>query len=152
MSGAEEFVMVTVVSTRLAMVAAFLLIPMIAGCGGGAPTPPFKTFPVAGKVVYKGPGRVERLERGKVWFQSKSDPNITAVGSISDDGSFIMTTFSKGESWAGMPAGEYKVRLEPPPRDDGSLIHPNYLDYNRSGITVTLPVSGELTISVERPR
>ena len=63
-----------------------------AGCGGSTapPQPPFPTFPVKGKVAYKNnAGRIERLERGKVWFHSTTDANITAVGSISDDGSFF---------------------------------------------------------------
>src|SRR5438093_13356201 len=114
---------------------AWLLLAGAAGCGGRSEEkPPFDTFPVRGKIVYKDGGSVERLERGKVWFQSVSDPSITAVGAIADDGSFIMTTLTKEKGWPGIPAGKYKIRIEPPMDEDRKpqlhLLHPKHLDYD----------------------
>jgi hypothetical protein len=133
-----------------------------AGCGGGgssAPEPPVKLYPVKGKVAYKDDASVERLERGKVWFQSKSDPALTAVSSLGDDGTFAMTTLfpeNKG-TFAGVPAGQYKVRVEPPIDDDRQfqwkLLAPKFADFNHSGLSVTVPTEGgEITFEVERPR
>src|SRR5262245_47386798 len=101
----------------------------MAGCQREQP-PPFETLPVAGKVVFKG-GSIQRLDRGKVWFQSLADPKVTAVGTIDEEGAFQMTTLFEEKGYPGVPAGQYKVRIEPPLDDErkpqNDLIHPKFL-------------------------
>jgi hypothetical protein len=134
-----------------------ILIGATAGCGGQPtpPTPPFKTYTLKGKVVYKDGRGVEQLERGRVWFQSRADANIKAVGGIGDDGTFTMTVLVEDKSYAGVPEGEYKVRVEPPLDDERKprrrLIHPRHLDYETSGLRVTVPSSNEISLALDRP-
>jgi hypothetical protein len=122
------------------------------GCGSST----LQTFPVSGKVVYKGKGNVSQLTGGKVRFRSVSDPNVTGVGEIEDGGAFTLGTYFQEKGLPGVPAGEYKARVEPPEDDDEGkplrgLLHPKYQDFDKSGLTFTVPVSGELLIQVERP-
>lgn len=120
-----------------------------------APEPPTKMYPVAGKVVYADGSSSERLERGKVWFQSTSDASLLAVGTIGDDGSFQMTAlYPDLKTFAGVPAGSYKVRIDPPLDDERvpqtQFLAARYSDFNRSGYSVSVPVDGEVTFSVAR--
>ena len=132
----------------------------LGGCGKSTPQPPeppVATFPVVGKVVYKGDGDdIERLERGEVWFQSTTDPKLQALGRLSDDGSFRMTMLLDDKTYAGVPAGTYKVCVLPPLDEERqpkrNLLAAKYTDPDRSGLKVTVPVEGEITLEVERPR
>ncbi|MCI0684156.1 MAG: hypothetical protein L0Y71_18765 [Gemmataceae bacterium] len=125
---------------------------LAAGCGQGGP----RTYPVAGKVVFKGkPGNMRHLIGAKVRLQSTSDPSIVAVGAIEDDGSFSLGTTMDKKSLSGVPAGAYKARLEPRRSDDPDAppvvpFAAKYLDYDKSGLTVTVPADGEIVIEVER--
>ncbi len=132
---------------------ALLLLAAACGCGGSDP----KTYAVQGKVVYKGQaGNVGQLAGGRVRFQSLTDPAVTGLGEIEEDGSFALGTFFHDKSLPGVPAGRYKVRLDPPGDDDEGkaqrgLLHPKYLDFDKSGLTFTVPASGDLVLEVERP-
>jgi hypothetical protein len=125
----------------------------VTGCGQSEP----KTYPVQGKVVFKGKGgNVARLAGGMVRFQSVSDPNLTAVGEIADDGTFSMGAFLKDKGLSGVPAGQYKARVDPPEDDEEGkllrgLIAPKYQDFDKSGLTFTVPIAEDLVIVVERP-
>jgi hypothetical protein len=127
------------------------VLALAVGCGGSEPS--IKTYPVRGKVVFKG-GNVSRLERGKVWFQSTSDPGLKAVGMIYEEGFFTMTTLLADKGVLGVPAGQYQARVEPPPDEDRKpqpgLIHAKYQDFNQSGLSFTVPVSDEIVIEVDR--
>lgn len=142
----------------LAACGPWLLLAGAVGCGGGSEEkPPFETFPVTGKIVIKdAPGLVSRLERGKVWLQSASNPNLKVIGAIGDDGSFALATLTEERAWPGAPAGKYKVRIEPPLDDErqpqAGLIDAKYLDYDRSGMSITVPASDEIVLEVQRPR
>jgi hypothetical protein len=133
--------------------AALTLLP---GCGGGGDGAP-RTHPVSGKVVFKGkPGNFRQLVGGKVRFQSTSDPSLIAVGTIEDDGTFALGTPFKEKGLGGVPAGTYKARVELPATDNEDTpqrlpFHPKYLDFHKSGLTFTVPVTGEILIEVERP-
>jgi hypothetical protein len=106
-------------------------------------------------VVYKGTGDVARLADGKVRLQSESDPGLIVAGTINEDGSFVLGVFSQGKVLGEVPAGKYKVRVEPPVGNDDKprrgLLHPKYQDYNKSGLSVTVPPPGEIILEVERP-
>jgi len=135
------------------------LVLLMLGCRGKADAPkaPFDTLPVEGKVAFKeGKGRINRLERGKVWFKSKSDAKVEAVGTIDGEGAFTLSTLTSERAWPGVPPGQYKVRLEVPLDDDRNpqtdIVLAKYLDYDKSGIVVSVPVPSDFTITVERPR
>jgi hypothetical protein len=127
------------------------VLALAAGCGG---QPSLTGHPVKGKVVYKGQGNVEQLADGMVRLQSTSDKNVTAFGSIDMDGTFALGSYADGKV-QNVPAGQYKVRVEPPKNDDDrpqrGLLHAKYMDFEKSGITVTVPTTEELVIEVERP-
>jgi hypothetical protein len=139
---------------RVPIVAALLACAVLieaAGCGPSGP----ETFPVTGKVVYKGRGNVSQLTGGRVRFQSVSDPSLVAVGEIEDTGAFSLGSFLKDKALPGVPAGQYKARVEPPVDDEEGkplpVLHPRYLSFDKSGLTFTVPVEGEIVITVERP-
>lgn len=150
--------MVVVRASIVVAVMAIGVVPLT-GCGNhtAAPAAPFDTFEVTGTVVYSDAARdVETLDRAKVWFQSKSNPDVRALGAVSDDGSFFMTMLTKDQTWAGVPEGEYSVCLEPPPDDETraprrDVIHAKYQGFDTSGLSVTVPLSGELKFVVEPP-
>jgi hypothetical protein len=128
------------------------VVLLTVGCGGSQP----RGEPISGKVVFKGkPGRLDLLARGRVRFQSETDPSLLVAGVIEEDGSFAVGAFSEGKALDRIPAGRYKVRIDLPPDDDGNplrgLIHPKYQDFNKSGLTVTVPPPGEVVLEVERP-
>jgi hypothetical protein len=147
--------MSTTTSSCCRWLLAGLLVLALGGltsCGQRGP----QTFPVQGKVVFKGKGgNVGQLAGGNVRFQSIADPNLTAVGEIADDGSFALGSYIKDKGYPGVPAGEYKARVDPPEDDEEGrplrgLIHPKYQDFDKSGLTFTVPHAGELVIIVSR--
>ena len=141
-------------SRRIRLGSALVCLAMLYGCGSGGPP----VHVVKGKIVYKGKGNVADLANGTVTFQSTSNANVKSVGSIEDDGSFLLGTFHEGKELPGVLAGVYKARVQPP-RDDSDDDNPNprlpihrkYLDFDKSGLTFTVPVSGEIVIEVTRP-
>jgi hypothetical protein len=121
------------------------------GCGQDGP----KTYPVNGKVVYKGQGDVARLEGGEVHFESVSEPRVTASGEIGRDGAFAVWCYLEGKDREGVPAGEYRVCVRPSrdggdgPRRGGPL-HPRYQTFEKSGLKATVtPGTNTPTIEVE---
>ncbi|MCI0456516.1 MAG: hypothetical protein L0Z62_05990 [Gemmataceae bacterium] len=83
-----------------------LLLSGLAGCGPQLP----KTYPVKGKVVFKG-GKAWKAG-GTITFQLVSDPTVMADGQIQPDGTFTLTTKMHGKARAGAAAGEHKVMVE----------------------------------------
>ncbi len=133
--------------------AAVAILPLLAGCGSSGP----KVYPVEGKVVFKGKGGdMRHLIGGKVRFQSTTDPKVSPVGSIEDDGVFSMGTLADEKSLPGVPAGTYKARIEPPRGGEvdedapPAPIHPKYMDFDKSGLVFTVPTQGEIVIEEER--
>ncbi len=74
------------------------------GCGPGV-----KTFPVKGKVVFKGG---KPVTDGRVQFQSTTDPQLKALGEIGSDGSFTLSTYVDGKVAPGAAPGPHKVTVE----------------------------------------
>jgi hypothetical protein len=83
-----------------ALAVSTLLIATAWGCGS-APEHP-ETFPVQGKVTYKG----QPVPKGTVTFQS--DGGQTATGEIQPDGTYRLGTFAAGD---GAVAGHHKVMI-----------------------------------------
>src|SRR5262249_14406178 len=91
-------------------------IGLIALTGCSAPNFP-KTYPISGTVLLPN-GRP--LESGKVEFESLSDAELRGLGDIEKDGTFarVYTYRSSGREVAGLIAGEHRVRIEVPARDE----------------------------------
>jgi hypothetical protein len=109
----------------------------LAGCGGG-----LTTYPVKGKVVFKGGRPV--TSGGRIEFQSTSDPQVKANGWIDDtNGSFSLTTYREGKSVEGAVAGPHRVVVElRSPVSVVSLPNPYTVE----------PRDNELTIELPKPR
>ncbi len=84
---------------------AAVVLMAVAGCGPGLP----KTYPVKGKVVFKGG---KPVTDGRIQFQSSADPQNKALGDIDQDGSFSLTTYVGAKKVSGAPAGTYNVVVE----------------------------------------
>lgn len=89
------------------------VFPAIVGCGPRIP----KCYPVSGKVAWKGG---KNLKAGTIAFQSKTDPEMVAIGNIGTDRSFTVSTKMFGQSKDGAPEGDYKVMVEDPAKNVSS--------------------------------
>lgn len=95
-------------SCRAALLAAIAML-LATGCGGG-PTLP-KTYPVTGKVVYKGGAP---MPGGSIQLVVPDDPLLRVVGAVDGDGTFTLHTLRDNAKAEGAPAGEFKVVVTPP--------------------------------------
>jgi hypothetical protein len=80
------------------------------GCGGSGGSAPPKTYPVRGKVFYKGN---LPFSGGVIQFQSESDPSLTRMGDIEEDGTFSLVTLFQNERLEGTTEGRYHVTVIP---------------------------------------
>jgi hypothetical protein len=126
----------------------FLGVGLIAGCGGEKVEGP-ATIPVKGKIEFSKGGKVEDLINRSiaVEFQSIEQPEMKAFGAILEDGSFTMTTQVNEKGKPGVVAGSHRVRLN---ADESAarFVSPKFLRHETSGITVKVPLEGELIIKV----
>jgi Carboxypeptidase regulatory-like domain len=123
-------------SRRTAWALAAVLTASLPGCGGGEKIPNVgSSYPVKGKVTLPDG---KPLANTKVIFQGPVSNNTITES----DGTFAIT----GEG-AGLPAGEYKVRLEIV-ESKGSLKRPvlpfpgKYLDEDTSDLTAVVKPDG----------
>jgi hypothetical protein len=121
---------------RALLTLAALTLASLAGCGWGMP----RTYPVKGKVVFKGG---KPVTDGRIQFQSATDPQLKALGDIDQDGGFSLKTYIDANNAHGAPAGTYKVVVE----------------LERPARVVALPVAhtveprdNDFTIAIEKPR
>src|SRR5687768_2935478 len=104
------------------------------GCNSRLPT-----YPVSGKVVWKGGAPATELNGGFVTLDSV-ELMVSAMGPIGPDGSFKLGTFEESD---GVPAGEYKVAVSRAP------------ELEEQGVWIPLPRryesigSSDLTLTVE---
>ncbi len=82
----------------LVIVTVALILGTMAGCSESIDRP--KTFPVSGKVTYKG----QPVTRGTITFQP--DQGQAAVAEIQSDGTYHLSTFGEAD---GAAAGHYRV-------------------------------------------
>jgi hypothetical protein len=132
--------------TSAAFVVVLVVLP---GCAPG-----LQTYPVQGKVVLAG-GDVKQLTDAHVEFQLESDPTVRADGLIASDGSFEIQMLHRGRVLRGMPAGKYRARLlfddEARQANKNRLpVGRQFLDFKASGLWVTVPAEGELTLTVAK--
>jgi hypothetical protein len=128
-----------------------LLLVAVSGCGAHG----VKTYPVKGKVEIKD-GDVALLAGSHVELMQESDPDIRSSGKIEPGGNFSLQTQHQGKIVVGAPEGKYKVRIvladesdEGVPKRKGDPIHKRFLDFNTSGLSVTVP-SGDYTVSLSK--
>ena len=123
---------------------------LIPGCGGGQSKGP-KTEPVRGKVVFTKGGDVKTLydRQARIEFESVDQPGVRAVGMIEEDGSFKVATVLDGAGSLGAVPGSHRVRFLLDERDE-KFLAPQFLDFARSGIKVTVPSAEPIEIQVWR--
>lgn len=127
---------------------------ILGGCGPSEKLP--KTYPVKGKVVLKG-GNVRQLVGGYVRLELVSDPKVTAVGEIEEDGTFALGSFLDGKAVGGVLPGAYRARVELPADEESGrsakgIIDPRFQSFDKSGLKYTVdPRDNEMTIEVTRP-
>jgi hypothetical protein len=95
---------------ELALALALLASQAAMGCSGSGMVGAPKTYPVRGKVFYKGD---QPLAGGVIQFQSESDPSLTRVGDIEPDGTFSLVTLFQNERLDGTTEGRYHVTVIP---------------------------------------
>ncbi len=135
-----------------AAIAALSLL-LLFGCSG----PAIKTHAVSGKVEVKD-GDVAMLTGSTVQLVQEGDETIRPYGNIDASGNFTVKTVYKGEILQGAPAGKYKERLMlgdesdegvPSRKGKGNVIHPRFLEFDKSGLSITVP-SADYTVSLSR--
>jgi len=136
---------------RGSAVLAALSLFSLAGCSSQS----VKTRPVSGKVELKD-GDVALLAGSGVEFKHEGDEFLRPSGNINSSGSFTVKTLYQGEILQGAPEGKYKARIiladesdEGVPKRPTNLLHPRFLDFDKSGLTFTVP-SSDYTVSLSR--
>lgn len=86
---------------RLVFSFTLLALPVLTGCFGNSDQLP--TAEVSGKVTYKG----KPLPMGSVTFIPDT-PGKAASGEIQEDGTYVLTTYSKGD---GAIIGNHKIMI-----------------------------------------
>jgi hypothetical protein len=108
-----------------------------------------KTVPVQGKITFTKGGEVKTLfdRQGVITFDSVDQPGVRAIGEIQEDGSFTVSTVKDGVSAPGAVEGTHRVRLD---LDDSAarFVAPQFLDFQKSGITVKVPSEQPVEIKV----
>jgi len=122
-----------------------------AGCGQAGP----KTHPVKGRIELAG-GDFKALAGHTVELALESNPHVRAAGQIQDDGSFSLQSLHGGAILAGAAEGNYKARIVLADDDLASrnvaakAVHPRYLQFEKSGLGVTVPAAEVVSLKVTR--
>ncbi len=82
---------------------------LLAGCNTEPALP--KTYPVTGKVVFKGG---QAMTGGAIEFKSADDPMLRVVGTIDPNGTFTLSTLKDNSRVTGAPEGDFQVTVLPP--------------------------------------
>ena len=125
----------------------------LASCGPSGP----KTHAVNGKVVTAKAEDLKQLVGQAVELQSTTEPNTRGFGQIKPDGSFSISTYRKGDSLPGAIEGAHKARLMinledndgPRGRKKQWTLDPKFTNFDNSGWTLTVPVTGEVVFKVQ---
>jgi hypothetical protein len=123
----------------------------ICGCGKSTPINGPKTIPVRGKVIFTRGGTIKSLadKQARIELESVDQPGVRAAGTIQEDGAFeVATVTSEGGSNGAVP-GAHRVRID---LDDSAqkLLAPQFLDFGKSGITITLPSDQPVEVRIWR--
>jgi len=120
------------------------------GCGESSAQGP-KTIPVTGKVVFTKGGNVKTLadRQARIEFESVDQPGVRAVGPIAEDGSFTVATVAETGGSQGAVSGTHRIRLLLDERDE-KFVAPQFLDFVKSGLKITIPSDKPIEIQVWR--
>ena len=133
--------------------AALVVLPFVAGCGGG----PFDIVPVSGKVTYQGgepiPGEtVEVTFHPQIEKKGKEHPR-PGLAQLNEDGTFEYATTHKHRD--GLIPGKHKVTVRVLDENQNPIpgvIPDKYTDPKRTPVEVEVKGSGELDpIEIEKP-
>jgi hypothetical protein len=122
----------------------------ICGCGKTKTTGP-ETVPVRGKVVFTKGGTVKALadKQARIELDSVDQPGVRAAGPIQEDGTFeVATVTAAGGGNTGAVRGKHRVRIDL--EDAQRLVAPQFLDFAKSGITITLPSDQIVEVQIWR--
>ena len=139
-------------SVNAAAVVVSLTIAMtVCGCGKSKTTTGPATLPVRGKVVFTRGGTVKALadKQARIELESVDQPGMRAVGPIQEDGSFEVATITTEGGSTGAVPGKHRVRLDLE-ENAAKLVAPQFLDFAKSGITITLPSEQPVEVKVWR--
>jgi hypothetical protein len=134
---------VAVSTSRIHVAAIALGVAWLTGCGGdGTPA----TYPVKGKVVYKG--SQAPVTQGTVLFESLSEPKVQASGEIQADGTFELAS-DLGKP--GTVAGEHRALILPPVLEPGQkpVVQQRYTSYATSNLKATVAPQRENVVALE---
>ena len=121
------------------------------GCGSSGPG----IHPVKGQVQLVG-GDSSPLVGHLVEIAKADDQQVRASGEIKTDGKFQLESLRDGKISSGTVAGKYLARIvlsddDPQARQTAAAaIHPRFLKFNSSGLTVEVPSNGEVELQVSR--
>jgi hypothetical protein len=123
-----------------------LLTLACAGCDSRPPT-----YPVSGKVTWKGGQPATELNGGFVTLDS-IELMVSAMGAIGADGTFKVNSY---EDKVGVPAGEYKVAVSRPPELEETTVWVplprRYESIGSSDLTLTVePRENQVTLELDR--
>ena len=122
--------------------AILVLATVAAGCGGDSGP---ATYPVKGKVVYKGSGAP--VTQGIVLFKSTTEPPVQASGDIRPDGTFELDS-NLGKP--GTVAGEHRILIQPPVLEPGQKgVHKRFTSYDTSNLKATVAAKGDNFVTLE---
>jgi hypothetical protein len=130
------------------------LAALFIGCSGREPT-----YPVTGKVLYKGEG-TPAVSGIYVVFESTKDPYPRAMGKINTDGSFTLSTDRPDN---GAIQGPHRICIQPTSADGAGMdltpqiskkIDPKYFEFRTSGLTYDIKPgeNKDILVEVERPK
>ena len=117
----------------------------LAGCGEGGVPGATKTYPVKATITLDG----KEFGPARLTFLNPDDAKApTPAGTADEDGNITVTTYKEGD---GMPAGTYKVKINPDPMLPAPS-HPQVYDTHESStlsVTVTATGPNEFTLKMD---
>ncbi|EAQ78673.1 hypothetical protein [Blastopirellula marina] len=124
----------------------FAILGVTAGCGNG-------TYPVHGSIVYPDGAPARELRGGAVEFDSL-EQDVSARGSIDDEGKFVISTF---EAEDGALPGKHRVLIVPRQATGdervGKVIEAKFQSYETSGLELEVTAGMNTpTFTVERAK
>jgi len=124
----------------------FVLV--LIGFVGCSPTskPLPKLYPVSGKVVFKDSGKPVP---GGIIRLTHTDPDLTSVAAVTDQGTFNFNSSVNTLSEAGVPEGEYAFELTPPIAQDQQMMK---IKVSGASKIKVQPKENDITIQVENTK
>lgn len=133
---------------RMQLVRGVLSIIVLAGCGSDR----VPTYPVSGKVLFEDGSPVKY---GTI--EAESQYGTTAVGTIQEDGSFVLGTYASDDGAAEGPNNVIVMQLisadmiQRHQKDHGAPIDPVFASYDTSPLKIEVkPAENQVQIEVRQ--